>query len=82
MNDFLQGAVGLRMRIYDRKICFVNCHFAAHMEAVNQRNDDFDHVFRTMNFDRPFIANHCFLPHPIICYTTDICLCNNAFSLT
>lgn len=58
MNDFLQGAVGLRMRIYDRKICFVNCHFAAHMEAVNQRNDDFDHVFRTMNFDRPFIANH------------------------
>ncbi|XP_008811418.2 type I inositol polyphosphate 5-phosphatase 13-like isoform X1 [Phoenix dactylifera] len=53
-----KGAVGLRMRIYDRKMCFVNCHFAAHMEAVNRRNDDFDHVFRTMNFDRPFIANH------------------------
>uniref|UniRef100_J3LCV2 Inositol polyphosphate-related phosphatase domain-containing protein n=2 Tax=Oryza brachyantha TaxID=4533 RepID=J3LCV2_ORYBR len=45
-----KGAVGLRMRIRDRSICFVNCHFAAHMEAVSRRNEDFDHVFRTMTF--------------------------------
>lgn len=48
-----QGAVGLRMRIYGRIICFVNCHFAAHLEAVNRRNDDFDHIYRTMIFSRP-----------------------------
>lgn len=48
-----QGAVGLRMRVYGRTMCFVNCHFAAHLEAVNRRNDDFDHVFRTMTFTRP-----------------------------
>ncbi|RWR92864.1 type II inositol polyphosphate 5-phosphatase 15 isoform X1 [Cinnamomum micranthum f. kanehirae] len=48
-----KGAVGLRMRIYDRIICFVNCHFAAHLEAVNRRNDDFDHIYRTMIFSRP-----------------------------
>ncbi|KAF5203241.1 Type i inositol polyphosphate 5-phosphatase [Thalictrum thalictroides] len=48
-----KGAVGLRMRVYDRMICFVNCHFAAHLEAVNRRNADFDHVFRTMAFSRP-----------------------------
>uniref|UniRef100_A0A0D9VFY9 Inositol polyphosphate-related phosphatase domain-containing protein n=1 Tax=Leersia perrieri TaxID=77586 RepID=A0A0D9VFY9_9ORYZ len=48
-----KGAVGLRMRIHDRSICFVNCHFAAHMEAVNRRNEDFDHVFRTMTFATP-----------------------------
>ncbi|WOK97459.1 type II inositol polyphosphate 5-phosphatase 15-like [Canna indica] len=47
-----KGAVALRMRIYDRKICFINCHFAAHLEAVNRRNADFDHVFRTMTFSR------------------------------
>lgn len=40
------------MRIYDQKICFINCHFAAHLEAVNRRNADFDHVFQTMTFSR------------------------------
>lgn len=38
--------------MYDRVLCFVNCHFAAHLEAVNRRNADFDHVFRTMTFSR------------------------------
>lgn len=33
-------------------MCFVNCHFAAHLEAVNRRNADFDHVYRTMTFTR------------------------------
>lgn len=41
------------MRIHDRSICFVNCHFAAHMEAVSRRNEDFDHVFKTMTFATP-----------------------------
>lgn len=48
-----KGAVGLRMRVYGRIMCFVNCHFAAHLEAVNRRNADFDHVYRTMIFTRP-----------------------------
>lgn len=39
--------------MYDRIMCFVNCHFAAHLEAVNRRNADFDHVYRTMTFCRP-----------------------------
>ncbi|EPS65573.1 hypothetical protein M569_09204, partial [Genlisea aurea] len=51
-----KGAVGLRMRIYDRVFCFVNCHFAAHLEAVNRRNADFDHVYRTMVFSRPPVS--------------------------
>ncbi|XP_015572218.1 type II inositol polyphosphate 5-phosphatase 15 isoform X2 [Ricinus communis] len=51
-----KGAVGLRIRVYNRTMCFVNCHFAAHLEAVNRRNADFDHVYRTMNFVRP--SNH------------------------
>ncbi|KAG5549477.1 hypothetical protein RHGRI_014720 [Rhododendron griersonianum] len=48
-----QGAVGLRMRVFRRTMCFVNCHFAAHLEAVKSRNADFDHVYRTMVFSRP-----------------------------
>lgn len=39
--------------MYNRVMCFVNCHFAAHLEAVNRRNADFDHVYRTMIFSRP-----------------------------
>lgn len=52
-----KGAVGLRLRIYDRIMCFVNCHFAAHLEAVNRRNADFDHVYRSMVFNRPSNIN-------------------------
>ncbi|KAK8959642.1 Type I inositol 1,4,5-trisphosphate 5-phosphatase 12 [Platanthera guangdongensis] len=48
-----KGAVGLRMRVYDRIMCFVNCHFAAHLEAVNRRNADFNHVYQSMVFTRP-----------------------------
>ncbi|XP_038998241.1 type II inositol polyphosphate 5-phosphatase 15-like isoform X3 [Hibiscus syriacus] len=48
-----KGAVGLRLRVYDKIFCFVNCHFAAHLEAVGRRNADFDHVYRTMSFGRP-----------------------------
>ncbi|KAL7109546.1 hypothetical protein ACP275_06G181900 [Erythranthe tilingii] len=48
-----KGAVGLRMRVYGRVMCFVNCHFAAHLGAVNRRNADFDYVYRTMIFSRP-----------------------------
>ncbi|XP_030472272.2 type II inositol polyphosphate 5-phosphatase 15-like [Syzygium oleosum] len=47
-----KGAVGLRIRVYDRIMCFVNCHFAAHTEAVARRNADFDHVYRSMTFTR------------------------------
>ncbi|XP_071734720.1 type II inositol polyphosphate 5-phosphatase 15-like [Rutidosis leptorrhynchoides] len=48
-----KGAVGLRMRIYGRVLCFVNCHFAAHLEAVTRRNADFDHVYKSMSFTSP-----------------------------
>ncbi|XP_061947810.1 type I inositol polyphosphate 5-phosphatase 12-like isoform X2 [Populus nigra] len=48
-----KGGVGLRIRVLDRIMCFVNCHLAAHLEAVNRRNADFDHIFRNMSFGRP-----------------------------
>ncbi|KAL9315621.1 hypothetical protein ACSQ67_016622 [Phaseolus vulgaris] len=41
------GGVGLRIRVYDIIMCF-----AAHLEAVNQRNADFDHIYRNMLFTR------------------------------
>ncbi|KAA8527223.1 hypothetical protein F0562_034680 [Nyssa sinensis] len=47
-----KGGVGLRLRVHDRIMCFVNCHFAAHLEAVNRRNADFDHIYRTMVFSQ------------------------------
>ncbi|XP_051203092.1 type II inositol polyphosphate 5-phosphatase 15 isoform X1 [Lolium perenne] len=48
-----KGGVGLRIRVYDRRICFVNNHFAAHLENVTRRNADFDYIYRTMNFNKP-----------------------------
>lgn len=52
----MQGGVGLRIRVYDRIMCFVNCHLAAHLEAVNRRNADFDHIYRNMVFSRTSTA--------------------------
>lgn len=39
--------------MFDRVMCFINCHFAAHVEAVARRNADFNHVYRSMTFSRP-----------------------------
>ncbi|CAN0843651.1 Type II inositol polyphosphate 5-phosphatase 15 [Linum grandiflorum] len=61
-----KGAVGLRIRVFDRIICFINCHFAAHLEAVGRRNDDFDHVYRTMSFGRS--SNHFAGAADLDCY--------------
>ncbi|WCJ21823.1 Type I inositol polyphosphate 5-phosphatase 12 [Euphorbia peplus] len=47
-----KGGVGLRIRVFDRIMCFVNCHLAAGLEAVNRRNGDFDHIFKYMVFRR------------------------------
>ncbi|XP_062026757.1 type I inositol polyphosphate 5-phosphatase 12 isoform X2 [Rosa rugosa] len=52
-----KGGVGLRIRVYDRIMCFVNCHLAAHLEAVNRRNADFDHIYRNMVFNRSSLLN-------------------------
>ncbi|CAD6264790.1 unnamed protein product [Miscanthus lutarioriparius] len=48
-----KGGVGLRIRVFDRRICFINNHFAAHQENVSRRNADFDHIYRTMTFNKP-----------------------------
>ncbi|KAK6138629.1 hypothetical protein DH2020_027615 [Rehmannia glutinosa] len=63
-----KGGVGLRLRVYDRIMCFVNCHFAAHLEAVNRRNADFEHIFKTMAFTRSssFFHNAAGMLRPII----------------
>ncbi|KAG0453652.1 hypothetical protein HPP92_024956 [Vanilla planifolia] len=55
-----KGAVGLRMRVFERMLCFVNCHFAAHLDAVSKRNADFDHVYRNLTFTRPSMAPNSF----------------------
>ncbi|XP_008678371.1 type I inositol polyphosphate 5-phosphatase 12 isoform X2 [Zea mays] len=48
-----KGGVGLRIRVFGRRICFVNNHFAAHQENVSRRNADFDRIYRTMTFTKP-----------------------------
>ncbi|KAG0495754.1 hypothetical protein HPP92_000445 [Vanilla planifolia] len=53
-----KGAVGLRMRVFDRVLCFVSCHFAAHLEAVSKRNADFNHVYRNLSFTRPSVGQN------------------------
>ncbi|CAN8318308.1 unnamed protein product [Cochlearia groenlandica] len=53
-----KGGVGLRIRVFDRIMCFINCHLAAHLEAVNRRNADFDHIYKTMSFSRSSNAHN------------------------
>ncbi|XP_014675560.1 PREDICTED: inositol polyphosphate 5-phosphatase K-like [Priapulus caudatus] len=45
-----KGATSIRLAIYDRSICIVNCHLAAHHEACEERIEDYDMI----------MDNHCF----------------------
>lgn len=45
-----KGAVALKMRVFCRTLCVINCHFAAHVDAVARRNADFEYVYRNMTF--------------------------------
>ncbi|CAI0541031.1 unnamed protein product [Linum tenue] len=73
-----KGGVGLRIRVRDRIMCFVNCHLAAHLEAVNRRNADFDHIYRNMVFGKPTIPNAAGMLLMILRFL--FCCCSLAFS--
>nr|ADE77646.1 unknown [Picea sitchensis] len=45
-----KGAVALKMRVFRRILCVINCHFAAHADAVARRNADFEYVYRNLTF--------------------------------
>ncbi|XP_056172686.1 type I inositol polyphosphate 5-phosphatase 12-like isoform X1 [Syzygium oleosum] len=77
-----KGGVGLRIRVYDRIICFVNCHLAAHLEAVNRRNADFDHIYRTMAFSRSYnVLNAAAGMVPYLILSCYLALCIYSFWL-
>ncbi|XP_061608808.1 inositol polyphosphate 5-phosphatase K isoform X2 [Phyllopteryx taeniolatus] len=46
-----KGAVSMRFSFYGHKVCFVNCHLAAHMGNALQRVDEFEHILETQEFD-------------------------------
>lgn len=45
-----KGAVGIRFKIYNDYVCFVNCHLAAHTNQVLRRNQDFEDLHRRLAF--------------------------------
>lgn len=71
--------MGLRIRVYDRRICFVSNHFAAHQENVSRRNADFDHVYRTMSFNKPHGSTGILLSNSLLKVLLFITLRHMAF---
>ncbi|KAI4988757.1 hypothetical protein ZWY2020_036074 [Hordeum vulgare] len=55
-----KGGVGLRIRVYDRKMCFVSNHFAAHLEAVARRNADL------ITFIEQWLSTNLMDPHVLL----------------
>lgn len=53
-----KGAVGCRFRVYDRTLCCVTSHLAAHGHNLERRNQDFNDVVRKslFRFDNPEIS--------------------------
>lgn len=45
-----KGAVALKMRVFGQILCVINCHFAAHVDAIARRNEDFEYVYRNLTF--------------------------------
>ena len=45
-----KGAVGVRFKIYNEYVCFVNCHLAAHPNQVLRRNQDLADLHKRLLF--------------------------------
>ena len=45
-----KGGVGVRLRVHDTTICFINSHLAAFTEMVERRNMDFAEIVRRLDF--------------------------------
>lgn len=45
-----KGAVGIRFKIYNDYVCFVNCHLAAHPNQVLRRNQDLEDLHKRLVF--------------------------------
>lgn len=50
-----KGAVGVRMLLHSSPLCFVCAHFTAHQSQVNERNNDFNEIWKKMSF--PNVGN-------------------------
>lgn len=48
-----KGAVGIRFKMYNDYLCFVNCHLAAHPNQVLRRNQDFADLHKRLMFPIP-----------------------------
>lgn len=46
-----KGGVGVRVTLFRRTLCFVNCHLAAHQGAVRKRNANVESIVAGMLFD-------------------------------
>lgn len=57
-----KGAVGVRMLLHSSPLCFVCAHLTAHQSHVNERNSDFNEIWKKMSF--PNVCN-CY---PLLCY--------------
>jgi len=48
-----KGGVGIRFKIYDSTLCFVNSHLAAHKNNHQGRNQDYARILQNMRFPVP-----------------------------
>ncbi|KAH9266737.1 hypothetical protein BASA84_000989 [Batrachochytrium salamandrivorans] len=45
-----KGAVGIRLKLFDSYLCFVNAHLAADTSMVDRRNQDYQEICRRLAF--------------------------------
>ncbi|CAK6965449.1 inositol polyphosphate 5-phosphatase Ka [Scomber scombrus] len=56
-----KGGVSISLSLYGHKLCFLNCHLAAHMKYATERVDEFEYIMDTQTFDckkSPTIPDH------------------------
>lgn len=67
-----KGGVAIRFRLFDTKVCVVNCHLNAHQENIERRNQDYKDIAAGITFTNPSGSEATLFDHDYLFWIGDL----------
>lgn len=67
-----KGGVSVRFNLFHTSFCFINCHFAASMEEVEKRNNDYHTIRNKTSFSRCPHYKYTIMEHDMVFWMGDM----------